>query len=574
MRPVFNIIWHIAHHFPKAWASTLMLAIAFGAFVVLSTPPALSQRLPSSDQPGRLQQRFEKPVTPQSLPPVEFPTPEQAPPPDKAGAIRFTLRDLVLDGGSIYSSGELRPLYESLLGQEISLLDLYKVRDAITAKYRSDGWVLSLAVIPAQRIIGGVVHLALVEGYVGTVHFEGPHTDRFGILKDYAERIRASRPLKAAVLERYVMLMDDLPGFSVHTVLKPAKSGEPGSDLTVAIERKPVEASLTLDNRGTKSVGPYQFDAGVDLNDQLGTFDQTSVHFIFTPHLDELRYLDITHTENIGFEGSTWVTELRRNWSQPGSDIRQYGIASQGLTLRTGLSYPLIRSRSETLRLSTDFTVANSWSHAQGAPLSNDRTRALGLNVSWDFSDSWQGSNLFQAGYSRGFDVFSAYVSDQSRQDAQLTFSKLTATAQRVQPLPENFSLLLAVDSQYSPNRLVSAQQFGVGGKLYGRGFDSSTITGDTGASVKSEVQYTPEIQLSWLKYLQLFTFGDYGRSWTYTVSGNELYQFLASAGGGFRFGLGDRVSGTFEVATPLSFRTTANDNPGLRAFFTLSAKY
>ena len=143
-----------------------------------------------------------------------------------------------------------------------------------------------------------------------------------------------------------------------------------------------------------------------------------------------------------------------------------------------------------------------------------------------------------------------------------------------MQPLPENFSLLLAVDSQYSPNRLVSAQQFGVGGKLYGRGFDSSTITGDTGASVKSEVQYTPEIQLSWLKYLQLFTFGDYGRSWTYTVSGNELYQFLASAGGGFRFGLGDRVSGTFEVATPLSFRTTANDNPGLRAFFTLSAKY
>ena len=549
-----------------------MLATIIG--MAVAPPAALAQRLPSSSAPERLEQRFELPAAPQSQPPVEFPAPEQAPPPDKAGAIHFVLRQLVVDGGTIYPAETLRPLYQEMIGREVTLLELYKLRDAITAKYRSDGYLLSLAVIPAQRIASGVVRLALVEGYVGSVRFEGPYTDGFGILKDYAERIRAARPLRAAVLERYVMLMDDLPGITVHTVLKPAKSGEPGSDLTVAIERKPVGAALTLDNRGTASVGPLQIDASVDFNDQFGVFDQTSLRGIITPRVDELRYLDFSHTEQIGFDGASWVVGARRNWSVPGADINQYGIDSESSTLRTGLAYPLIRSRSETLRLTGDLTLRNSWSHAKGAPLSNDRVRLASLGASWDVADSWQGSNLFQAGASRAFDVLSANVADQSRLDTQLTFTKLTASAQRLQPLPENFSVLAAIDSQYSPNKLVSSEQFGVGGKSYGRAFDSSAITGDKGASVKGELQYTPSIENKWLKYIQLFIFGDYGKTWNYVDGRSQTYQYLASAGGGFRFGLGERVSGSFELGTPLDFKTTTNDSPGVRAFFSLSTRY
>ncbi len=549
-----------------------LLAAALG--VLAYSGAVAAQSLPPSVAPGRLEQRFERPATPQSLPPVEFPAPEQAPAPDKAGAIRLVLRDLVFDGGTVYAAAELLPLYQSLLGQQISLLDLYKVRDAITAKYRSEGYVLSLAVIPAQRIAGGVVHMALVEGYVSVVRFEGPYTDGFGILNDYARRIREARPLRSAVLERYVMLMDDLPGISVHTVLKPAKSGEAGSDLTVVIERKPVGANVTLDNRGTPSVGPFQLDASVDLNDQFGVFDQTSIRGIIAPHVDELRYLDLSHTELLGLDGTTLVVGARRNWSIPGSTVAQYGIKSESSTLHTGLAYPLIRSRSETLRLTGDFTLRNSWTHANGAPISTDRVRMVSFGTSWDISDSWQGSNLFQAGFGQAVGGMGAYVSDKSRLDTQLTFSKVTASAQRVQPLPGNFSVLLAADSQYTPNKLVSAEQFGVGGKTYGRGFDSSAITGDKGASYKGELQYTPGVEATWLKYVQLYGFGDYGKTWNYVDDRSETFQYLGSAGGGLRLGLGERVSGNVEFTTPLTWKTTTNENPGSRVYFSLSARY
>ena len=117
-------------------------------------------------------------------------------------------------------------------------------------------------------------------------------------------------------------------------------------------------------------------------------------------------------------------------------------------------------------------------------------------------------------------------------------------------------------------------QQFGVGGKSYGRAFDSSAITGDKGASAKAELQYTPEIELPGIKYLQLYVFGDYGKTWSYVDNFRESYQYLASAGGGFRFGVGERVSGSLEVGNPLSSKIISNDNPGVRAFFSLSARY
>ena len=56
--------------------------------------------------------------------------------------------------------------------KEVSLLDIYKVRDAITAKYRAAGYVLSQAIIPPQQISDGIVRIQVVEGYIGKVEFD------------------------------------------------------------------------------------------------------------------------------------------------------------------------------------------------------------------------------------------------------------------------------------------------------------------------------------------------------------------------------------------------------------------
>ena len=547
--------------------------------VLALSPPlsAVAQLLPPSSDPGRLEQRFEKPMTPESRPPIEFPAPEQAPPPDKAGAIHLTPAAILFDGGTVYSESELRALARPLLGREVSLLDLYTLRDTITAKYRNDGYVLSQAVIPAQRIVGGVVHLSLIEGRINKVIFQGEVTDRFGVLEDYAEKLKASQPLRGEVLERYVMLMDDLPGLVVHTVLQPSEGDAVGSNLVIVLESKRIGAAVSLDNRGTRSVGPYQIDNSVEFNDIGGQFEQTAIRAIITPQIEELRFFDLSHTEQIGFDGMTWVIGARRSLSEPGDKIRPLRVKSGSTTVRTGVMAPLIRSRAETLRLTVDVTYQNSRTNAMGSKLSDDRVRFASLGASYDISDSWQGSNLFQAAVHQGFDVFNATDNNKpglSRPDGRINFKKLTVSAQRMQPLPENFGVLVAIDGQFSPDHLISSQQYGIGGKLYGRAFDSSEITGDRGVSGKVELQYTPEFDIPKVKYIQLFAYGDAGRAWNYDGGIVASPKSLVSVGGGLRFGLTDAVAGTVEFGKPFVRTPVETGDRSVRGFFSLSARY
>jgi hemolysin activation/secretion protein len=551
--------------------TSLMVPLA-----LLATSGA-AQVLPPSSDPGRLEQRFETPAVPQSLPPVELPALDGAPPPEQAGAVRFHLARVVFEGGTVYSPAALQALAGTLTGHEVSLLDLYALRDRITATYRADGYLLSQAVIPAQRIAGGVMRIVIVEGHINTVTFQGEVTDRRGLLDDYATRIKASRPLRAAVLERYVMLMNDLAGVTARTVLTPSPGDTVGSDLVIVLDTKPVGLSLSMDNRGTHPVGPVQIDAGIELNDRLGLFEQTSLRGIVTPQISELRYLDLTHTQPIGLDGTSWTAEVRRSWSKPGATVRPLAIQSWGTTLRTGFSHPLIRSRAETLRLTGDFTYRDSRTNSLGSELTSDRLRVLSVGAAYDMSDAWQGSDLLEVGAHRGLNILNATNprrTDPEHSSVRPDFSKFTASAQRVQPLPRGFSLTLAAEAQVSPDSLSVSEKFGVGGKLFGRAFDSSEITGDNGASVRAEVSYALPIDIPHVAYTSVFGFSDYGRVWNHASATGGDRQSLASVGGGLRIALGAGVSGSLEIGKPVLRDTPVTGDRDVRGFFTLSARY
>jgi len=70
---------------------------------------------------------------------------------------------------SIYSTSELLSSYRRFLGQDVSVNDLYKISQAITARYQADGYGETSAVVPSQLIRSGVVTIRIEEGFVGNV---------------------------------------------------------------------------------------------------------------------------------------------------------------------------------------------------------------------------------------------------------------------------------------------------------------------------------------------------------------------------------------------------------------------
>ncbi|MDA0229736.1 MAG: tetratricopeptide repeat protein [Proteobacteria bacterium] len=90
-----------------------------------------------------------------------------APAGEDAAEMHFDLAGVIIDGSSIYSTSELLPSYRRFLGQDVSVNDLYKISQAITARYQADGYGETSAVVPAQLIRSGVVIIRIEEGFVG-----------------------------------------------------------------------------------------------------------------------------------------------------------------------------------------------------------------------------------------------------------------------------------------------------------------------------------------------------------------------------------------------------------------------
>ena len=555
--------------------SALLLAGAAVPLPVLaqSVPPVL----PPSLDPNRLEQRFERPAVPQSVPEIEMPEPEKAPPPRDAERITLTLSEIRIDGNSVYDADGLSALWRDKLGKPVTLADLYAIRDAITARYRNDGYVLSQAVVPAQRIRDGIVRLQVVEGYISDVVVQGEAADRLDLLRRMGEKIKASRPLRMADMERYVLLADDLPGVAVKTVLEASPDTPGASRLTLALERTPFNGFLSLDNRGTRSIGPMQLTGVASVEDQLGLFERTTAQGIVTPQIRELRFFDVSQLVPVDAEGTTIEYGVRRSWSEPGDSVRPLELYGLTTSSRVAVAHPFIRSRAQTLRAGVSFTIRDSRTDALGDKLSQDRLRIVAANVSYDFADEWGGTNLLTAELSKGLDILNATSSGSAnltRSGGRSDFRKLLVSAQRNQPLTDSLILALSGEAQYSPDQLLSSEEYGLGGKQYGRAFDPSELTGDSGFAGRAELQYILPVQEEGLDYAVAYGFGDYGAVYNYEGGVRHGRRSLASAGVGLRFGVFRRIDGSVEVAKPFITTPLSTQDRFPRVFFTLSTRF
>ena len=163
----------------------------------------------------------------------------------------------------MYTADALRGTYASLIGKEVTLADIYTVAEKLTTRYRNDGFILSQVVVPAQTVDGGVVRLEAIEGHVAGVRVEGAGERVKQTILEHANKIKASRPLTAAVLERYLLLINDLPVVFARGVLASSKSQQGASDLVIQVTPRIFSAGLSIDNRGTRSMGPRRVLADV-----------------------------------------------------------------------------------------------------------------------------------------------------------------------------------------------------------------------------------------------------------------------------------------------------------------------
>ncbi len=494
--------------------------------------------------------------------------------------VRLELKSVEIIGSTVFAPADFQPLYAEMIGKDVPLEQIYLIAAEITSKYHRAGYFLSQAIVPPQEIAGGVVQIRVIEGYVAQVKIQGEVRGLRSIIEGYGRNIAADRPARIETFERYLLLMNDLPGVSAHATIEPDRLEVGAADLIVDVTHKSVSLLGSADNRGTKFIGPYELRAGTSLNSLAGLYERLDVQYVGTPDLDELNYGEVRYVQPIGSDGLRAELFGGISTTHPGGPLAGQNIRSDFRTVSATGFYPIERSRTENLTLGAGFSLQDSITNQLGARAFDDRTRYFSAIGQYDRSDNWRGTNLLYLEGRQGVDAFGATRARDgtSNRGARPDFALLHATAQRQQDLSvllPRLSVLAAIDGQFAFSKLVIAQQYAFGGEQYGRAFDPAEIVGDHGIAAKIEPQYSFTGIPPFIDTFQAYTYYDFGHvSRIDPPAGVASRATAAATGIGLRY-FAPYFTGYVEAAHALVHGVAASGGrKETRFFFRVTAKY
>lgn len=548
--------------------------VTWGSILALAPALAWAIPIPSIISPER-QTPFNPPPDGGIRPPSPVVEDENKPSPqldESALKVKFTLKKIILEGNKTFTYEQLSPVFKDSLGKEISLADLQNMADQIEKYYVERGYILTRVIIPPQEIdSSGVVKLQVIEGYVSNVVIEGQTKKVKKLIEAFVEPVLDSQPLQIAVMERAVLLINDIPGVETKAVLTPSMDTPGASTLVLVVDQAFFDGAVFADNRGTKFVGPTQFSTVLSFNNILQDPGQLQFDGKVTSDTNELRSGNLQYMAEVFQNGSTLTGAYTMNRVLPGNDLAPLEINGTSNTASLVYYYPFIRLRRMNLSGTAIYDYLNSKTYITDILVTLDRIESVRIGGSFDVVDNWQGINLITAQYSQGIQFLSGNEQPEilrSRVDGQKNYSKVNVSYTRLQSLPQTWSLFFSTTGQLAFNSLLSAEQLGYGGVQYGSAYDSSEIIGDSGVEGKIELRYNSPTPGQFFRSTQYFASYDGAVLYDKHDIDNQGKQSGTSVAAGIRLDILDRVNASLEMAKPLTRKVAAYDDKAIRFFF------
>ena len=501
-----------------------------------------------------------------------------APAPDGSfDKIRLTLEAVRFDGNTVVDTATLLDQFKHLLGQDVTLAQVFAATQSITKLYADRGYALSMAYLPAQEIEGGKILVRVVEGYIESVETTSREPRIAQLLTKFGDQIKASRPVAAADLETNLLLADDMPGIKVRSVVDRGTGAHGAMKLVINAEYDAFDVSLNVDNRGTEASGPWRARASGSLYSLFLPGDQVSLGFLRSFDDNELDYVDGSYGVTLNTHGTVATIEASNSNSAPGTaDLSAIDFRTKGFVGSAKMGQSIIRSRTENLSAEVAFTYKDLTGQILGVTNSDDHLSVLSLSAHYDTIDALDGIVSVDVTLAQGLDIFDATglgAPNPSRLGADAMFTRLELSLSRVQQLNQSLTLSVSAMGQYADSALLSSEQCGYGGARFGRAFDGFEIAGDHCAMGSAELRYAIPSPVEWVNYLQAYGFADAGyvQKRGLVLPGEIRDEGRTSAGVGFRAGILEHADLTLEYANPLGDTVAQELSTDGRVFFTLS---
>lgn len=444
----------------------------------------------------------------QPIPPAKpKPTLEVAPETRRAvkppPAFKLDVNGFKFSGVTVVPQSELQPLVQKYLGAGRTFSELQAAADAVAEYLRGKGYFLAQAFLPEQKVEGGIVEIAVLEGRLGEVRID--LDDKAPIQRRHLARLFSSLTpgtlLHVDTVERALFLASDLRGITVRSVVEPG--AEPGTaNLIVKVTAaRRVDGTIELDNHGSRFTGENRLGASVNWNSPLGRGDLLSFRGLLgvPGGGEDTDFGRVSYLTPIGAYGTKVGAAYLRLRYHLGTDaFRALNQRGDSEVASVFALHPIIRYRGVNLTGQANFDVRDFHDDRQAVATVSDRkikTGSLALLGDWRDALLGGGINNFSFGVTEGhldLQTPADLAADQrvTGRQANGSYSKLNGSIVRVNALTESASLYVSYAFQLASKNLDGSEKVSLGGPNSVRAYAQGEATADNAHLFTAEARY------------------------------------------------------------------------------------
>ena len=462
------------------------------------------------------------------------------------------LKGIEFDGNTVFSDEELFALVKERVGKKTGVEELEAIRKTISQHYFDAQYVNSGAVIDAQDMSNGVLVVRIVEGRLDNINILNEGWLRSGYVTSRIHR-EVSDPLNLDDLKRGLeFVRRDEKIRKINTALVPGDElGQSHLDMIVT-ENRVFDVGLGVSNRRPPSVGAEEAEV------YFGTKNLTSLGDTlrgnYTLSQEGMEEWDVDDGGNYSLFYSLpltrWDTTLDLGYNQSDYVILEepfntLDIESDTRMYSVGLRQPIYRDLQHELSLTLKGEHRRSDVLVSGEPFSispgsvNGQTRISALRLSPEYVYRSQERVIAaRTTFSFGLDELNPILGDEFDPEY---FTWMTQ-ASWVESVSENDTLLVVkLFHQHTDDRVVSMEQFSLGGVNTIRGYRENQLIRDNAFIISPELRFPVYKDRYGKALVYLIPFVDYGIGWN--SNGPREREEIYSGGLGVTYNPTDHIS-------------------------------
>jgi len=393
-------------------------------------------------------------------------------------------------GTNPISSTKSYAIVNQYLGADRGIDDVEKAAAALENELRDLGESFYRVSLPPQELSDGVVDLQITRYRVGSTTVTGnKHYSADNILRSLPQLVAGNSPSSKA-MARSLTIANQNSGKRTRLTLETGdKENEIDATLSV-VDQNPLSFTAWLNNTGTQASGDYRVGASLSHRNLFGRDHSASLTFISSPEdFDEVQQLALSYKVPVYTWGGSFNFFAVQSDIDSGTVEDVFEVAGSGDVYGLGYTQVLSKIKDYRHQLSAQlndklFDNDISFLGTQIATDVRSRPFVLAYQASWNNGEGWEirGAATWSTNLSGGGDnTEQAY--QLSRTGAERDWDKLSLDLS-LQYSFGNWLWTTAVNYSETGDRLITGEQFALGGMNSIRGMDERELTWPCGHPV------------------------------------------------------------------------------------------